>query len=267
MATPVRSSIGTAPVRHGVRAGGTRKLLLTEARLYLREPMTTFFTLFLPLGLLLVLGSAIPGFREPLPEWGGERVVDTQLPAMMIILSVATSAFSAIPAALAVYRERGILRRLSVTPVGPVRLLGVQLVINLVSAVVAAALTIVAGRLVLGSQVPAQLGWFAVSFVLGVCALFAVGLLLAAIVPSSRAAGGLGALVMFPLLFLGGLWLPREAMPDALRAVSDFTPTGPFGQALRDSWAGTTPEPLHLAVLAAWILIAGLTAARLFRWE
>jgi ABC-2 type transport system permease protein len=226
-----------------------------------------FFILLLPLGLLLVLGSAIPGFREPLPEWGGERIVDTQLPAMMIILSVATSAFTAIPTVLAVYRERGILRRLSVTPASPGLLLGVQLVINLVSAIIAATLTIVAGSLVLGSRIPAQLGWFAVSFVLGVSALFAVGLMLAAVVPSSRAAGGVGAVVMFPLLFLGGMWLPREAMPEILRKVSDFTPTGPFGQALRDSWSGTTPEPLHLAVLFAWTLIAGYTAARLFRWE
>ncbi|MEO3811369.1 ABC transporter permease [Sphaerisporangium sp. B11E5] len=242
-------------------------LLTTEALIYLREPMATFMTLGLPIGLLLGLGLSIPDFRVPLPEFGGQRVVDTQLPAMMIILSVSTSAFSAIPAALAVYRERGILRRLSVTPVPPSRLLGAQLVVNLASAVVATALTIVMGHLLLDSRLPAQLGWFAVSFVLGVGAMFAIGLLLAAAIPSSRAAGAIGAVVMFPLLFLGGMWVPREAMPELLRQISDFTPTGPFGQTLRDAWAGTTPEPLHLAVLAAWTLLASIAAARLFRWE
>lgn len=270
MATPVRSSAtaeGSEPVGRRRRVGGTRMLLLTETLIYLREPMTTFVTLVLPLGLLLGLGLTIPDFRVPLPDFGGQRVVDTQLPAMMIILSVAASAFSAIPAALATYRERGILRRLSVTPLPPSRLLGVQLVINLASAVVAATLTIVVGRLLLGSRIPVQLGWFVVSFVLGVCAMFAIGLLLAAVVPGSRAAGGVGALVMFPLLFLGGMWVPRETMPEVLRQISGFTPTGAFGQTLRDAWAGTTPEPLHLAVLAAWLLLASVAAARLFRWE
>ncbi|MEU9888569.1 ABC transporter permease [Sphaerisporangium sp. NPDC051011] len=244
-----------------------RTLLRTEFTLYLREPLTAFFTLLLPLGLLLILGSAIPGFRDPDPSLGGERVVDTQLPVMMIVLSVMVSAFSVIPSVLAVYRERGVLRRMSVTPVSPAALLLTQLVINLVTAVVAALLMIVFGNLVFGTRVPAQLPVFALAFVLGVCGLFALGLCLAAVVPNSRVAGGIGSAVMFPLMFLAGMWVPREFMPEVLRRIGDFTPTGAFGQAMRDAWAGTTPETLHLAVLAVWAVGATLLAARTFRWE
>ncbi|MFC7388318.1 ABC transporter permease [Sphaerisporangium rhizosphaerae] len=249
------------------RPGALRKVLFTETRLYLRDPLTAFFTLVLPLGLLLILGSAIPGFREPDPSLGGQRVVDTQLPAMMIMLAVATSAFSVIPTVLATYRERGVLRRLSITPASPATLLGAQLVLNLAVALLAAFLTILFGHLVLDTHVPAALPWFVLSFVLGVCALFAIGLSVAAVVPNGRAAGGVGAVVMFPLLFLGGMWLPRELMPETLVRFSDFTPTGAFGQVLRDAWAGAAPQPLHLAVLAAWTLAAGAFAVRFFRWE
>ncbi|RCG30071.1 ABC transporter permease [Sphaerisporangium album] len=254
---------------HDTLAGraALRTLLRTETRLYLREPLTAFFTLLLPLGLLLILGSAIPGFRDPDPNLGGERVVDTQLPVMMIVLSIMVSAFSIIPSVLAVYRERGVLRRMSVTPVSPGALLLTQLVINLVTTVVAALLMIMCGSLVFGTRMPTQLPVFALAFVLGVCGLFALGLCLAAVVPNSRVAGGLGSVVMFPLMFLAGMWVPRELMPEILREIGDFTPTGAFGQALRDAWAGTTPETLHLAVLAAWAVAATLLAARTFRWE
>ncbi|MEV7966039.1 ABC transporter permease [Sphaerisporangium sp. NPDC088356] len=257
----------TIPIKTTRRGTSLRKLALTETKLYLREPLTAFFALLLPLTLLLVLGSAIPGFRTPDPSLGGERVVDTQLPAMMILLSVVTSAFSVIPTVLAVYRERGVLRRLSITPASPGALLVAQLLLNLVATVVAGLLMIVFGNLVLGTRVPAQLLWFVLVFLLGVCAMFALGLLIAAVVPNSRAAGGIGAIVMFPLLFLAGMWLPRELMPEVLRRLSDFTPTGAFGQALRDTWAGASPQVLHLAVLAVWALVAGVLAARTFRWE
>ncbi|MFC4588066.1 ABC transporter permease [Sphaerisporangium corydalis] len=249
------------------RRAGLRKLLFTETRLYLREPLTAFFTIGLPLGLLLVLGSAIPGFRDPDPALGGERIVDGQLPAMMILLSAMTSAFSVMPAVLAVYRERGVLRRLSVTPASPAALLATQLLLNLATTVVAAILTVVGGHLVLGTRLPGQVPWFVLVFLLGVTALFAIGLAVAAVVPNSRVAGGLGAVVMFPMLFLAGMWLPRDLMPEFLRRISDFTPAGAFGQALRDSWGGATPQALHVAVIVAWALAADVFAARAFRWE
>ncbi|GII63307.1 transport permease protein [Sphaerisporangium krabiense] len=247
--------------------GALRTLLWTETKLYLREPLTTFFTLALPLGLLLILGNAIPGFRDPDPSLGGERVVDTHLPVMMIVLSVMISAFSAIPAALAVYRERGVLRRMSVTPVAPRSLLLTQLLLNLATSVVAVILMIVAGALAFGTHVPGRFPLFALTFLLGVCGLFGLGLCLAAVVPSSRAAGGIGSVVTFPLLFLAGMWVPRELMPDILRKIGDFTPTGAFGQAMRDAWAGATPEALHLVVLAVWAVGATALGVRAFRWE
>ncbi|WP_250562857.1 ABC transporter permease [Sphaerisporangium fuscum] len=243
------------------------RLTLTEAKLYLREPSAAFFTLVLPLALLLILGSVIPGFRTPDPALGGQRVVDTQLPAMMVLLSIATTAFTLIPAVLAQYRERGVLRRMSVTPASPRTLLLTQLLVNLVTSVVSTSLTIVGARLVLQARIPMLLLWFVPAFVLGVCALFAIGLVIAAVIPNSRAAGGIGSLVMFPMLFTAGMWLPREMMPQVLRRISDFTPTGAFGQALRDTWAGTPPQALHLAVMAGWAVVAGLFAARMFRWE
>ncbi|MCC5576904.1 ABC transporter permease [Microtetraspora sp. AC03309] len=243
-----------------------KQLILTESKLFLREPAAVFFATVLPATLLLVLGGSIPGFRDADPSMGGERVIDTQLPGMMVLLSVVTLALSTLPSALVAYREKGVLRRMSTTPVRPSALLVAQIMINAVVAVLSTALTLLLGHIVLGVPIPRQLAAFTGVFLLGSVAMFAIGLWLAAVAPNSRVVQGAGAAVMFPLLFLGGMWLPRELMPSALRVVSDITPTGAFGQALRDTMAGHAPALSHLAILLGWTLVAGFAATRMFRW-
>ncbi|GAA4569600.1 ABC transporter permease [Planotetraspora kaengkrachanensis] len=250
-----------------IRTPGLGRLAAVESRLFLREPLAVFFAIGLPAALLLILGSAIPGFRDASPELGGLRPVDAQLPGMMVLLSVATLALSTLPTALVVYRERGVLRRMSTTPVQPVVLLAVQLAINAVVAVVATTLTLVSGHLVLDMPFPRALLGFTVVVVLGAVAMFALGLFLAAVAPNSRIVQGVGAGTLFPLLFFAGMWLPRDLMPEALRRVSDFTPTGAFGQGLVGTLGGHTPSALHLAVMAGWAVVAVIAATRTFRWQ
>ncbi|GAB2812022.1 ABC transporter permease [Actinocorallia aurea] len=243
-----------------------KKILLVETRLFLRDPLSTLFILLLPVGLLLGIGQ-IPDLRKADPNLGGDRFVDAQLPAQMILLALLTTAFTALPAFLATYREQGVLRRMSTTPVHPGRLLGAQLLLNLAVAAVGAVVIIVAGWLVLGSRIPDNIVGFVLVFLLGSAAMLALGLVIAAVAPNAKAAPGIGSGVMFPLLFLAGMWVPREIMPDALRTVSDYSVVGPFINALRDTWAGGWPEPAHLAVISAGLLLFSALAVRLFRWE
>ncbi|MBE3010474.1 ABC transporter permease [Microbispora sp. NEAU-D428] len=243
------------------------RLTAVEARLFLREPMAVFFAIVLPVGLLLGLGTTIPGFRDADPSLDGQRFVDAPFTAMMVLLSIVTLGLSVLPGSLVIYRERGVLRRLSTTPVRPGALLAAQLLINVVVSVVATTLTLALGHLILGVPLPGSPWAFVAVFVLGTLTMLTIGLLLAAVAPNARVVQGVGSALMFPLLFLAGMWLPRPLMPEILRRISDFTPTGAFGQGLMDSLGGHVPQPLHLAVLAGWALAAGLAAARLFRWE
>jgi ABC-2 type transport system permease protein len=157
-----------------------------------------------------------------------------------------------VPTYLATYREKGILRRLSTTPVHPAGLLGAQVAMALLIALFAV-------TLVLGVGI--------VAFVLAAASLLSVGVLVAAVAPSGRAASGIGTMLFFPMMFFAGLYVPRDAMPAVLRRIGDFTPLGAGVQALQDAAGGAWPQPLHLAVMAAFAVVAGLAAARLFRWE
>jgi ABC-2 type transport system permease protein len=176
-------------------------------------------------------------------------------------------AVQATPVVLATYRERGILRRISTTPARPVALLAAQLVTSLLSAVISVTLVLIIGRVAFDVPIPAEFGSFAIAFLLCAGAVFAVGLFIAAVVPSGKAANTVGTLLFFPLMFFAGLWAPREVMPAVIRRVADFTPLGAGERALHDVAAGGWINPLSLTVLVVYMLVFGLAAARLFRWE
>ena len=106
------------------------KLVQTETRLFVRDPIALFFGLVFPAVLLVMLGLFFPGFDEPASDLDGARYIDVYSP-VALVLGLATLGLVTLPPILGTYRQFGILRRLSTTPMPPVRLLNAQLVVHL----------------------------------------------------------------------------------------------------------------------------------------
>ncbi|MEE2039594.1 ABC transporter permease [Nocardiopsis sp. CT-R113] len=228
------------------------KLTTVETKLLVREPGAVF-ALLIPLFILLVFGGAI-------------TEGDTVLLPMAVTLAIGMVGLYLLPTTLATYRERGVLRRLSVTPVRPGSLLTVQLLLQLVLTVVAVLLLLVVGVGVLGARSPVPLRFLA-AFLLGTAALFSVGLLIAALAPNGRSANGFGVLLFFPLAYLGGLMQPVDHMPDILALAGGYTPLGALRQSLHDVWSGGALGLPPLVTMAVYAAATSLVAARSFRWE
>ncbi|MER7164825.1 ABC transporter permease [Micromonospora sp. NPDC000207] len=239
------------------------QILRTEAVLFLRDPSAVLVVVGLPLALLLGLG-AIPALREPSPDFGGQTFIAYFAPSLLV-MTLAVTGLTALPVTLATYRERGILRRMATTPVSPAALLAAQLLVVLASIVVSAVLVVVVARLAFGVPLPQRPLGFAVAFLLGTAALLALGLLVAAVAPTSKAAQGFSVPLFMLTMFLGGVYVPRFLLPDFLNRVGEYAPPGV--QALLDAWTGTSPNPVPLAIMAVVAVFAGTAAARLFRWE
>jgi ABC-2 type transport system permease protein len=156
---------------------------------------------------------------------------------------------------------------MSTTPVSPAMLLTAQVLTGLLMALVSGALVTAVGRLVFDVALPRQLTGYAVAFFLVAVALFAIGLFIAAVAPSGKAGNAIGAIAFFPVMFFAGLWLPREAMPALLQRIGDYTPLGAGEHALHDAAIGLWPHTGQLAVLVGYVVVFGLAAARMFRWE
>ncbi|MBB5954281.1 ABC-2 type transport system permease protein [Saccharothrix tamanrassetensis] len=239
------------------------KIVMTEWKLFLREPSMVVFAIFFPTVLLLVLG-AIPALRTPDPAFGGLRFIDAYV-STLVVIALAFLGLNKLPATVATYREKGVLRRLSTTPVHPGRLLVAQVVVNLIAGVLSIGLLMVVCTLVFGIDLPHNPFGFFAACLLGMLSLSALGLLVAAWAPTARSAGGWATVVFMLVMFFGGAYLPRFLMPDLLVRIGEHLPPG-VG-ALQDAWLGTAPSPVHLAVLAVTSVVAGTVAARSFRWE
>jgi ABC-2 type transport system permease protein len=252
------------PLARPTRRTAFGKIVLNEARLAWRQPRGLIAGVGAPV-LLLVIFNLIPAFRQPAADLGGQSRLTVYVP-ILIAFGLAMLAFMGLPVPLASYRESGILRRLSTTPVPPSWLLAAQGVINLCMAA-AATLIIVAAGIALGASAPKNPAGFALSVLLSIAALFAIGLVIAAVVKSASSVNVIGRVIFFPLMFLAGLWWPRELMPGALQAISAVSPLGATVEAMQDSMQGQFPPAVPLLVLTAYAVGFGYLARRSFKWE
>jgi ABC-2 type transport system permease protein len=246
------------------RPTGFQRLLSTELTLFLREPMALFWGLVFPVVLLVVLGVAGP--TKPQRALGGVKFIVAYTPVVMMF-TLAILALSALPTALASYRDKGYLRRLSTTPVGASRLLAAQIIINFALIAMAVILITLVAHFAFAVALPRQLGGFVLAIVLAMAALLSLGILIAAVAPSQRIATALGSVLFFPLMFFAGLWVPQAEMGSVLRHVSQYTPLGAGAPAVQNAIAGRWPGTVHLLVLVAYTVILCAAAAKLFRWE
>jgi ABC-2 type transport system permease protein len=240
-------------------------LIKTEAKLVVREPIGLAFSLLLPLAIVLAFGLA-GSATQPDENLGGEVPLDTLLPSLALALSFGMLAIFMLPGFMADYRARGILRRLATTPVHPARLLGAQVLIQAVIALISIPLVLGLAT-ALGMNFPQRPFTVLLVAILGGTALFAVGTLLSAVVPDPKIGWAYSATFFFPSLFFAGVWLPKEQMPDWLSRIGDFTPLGAFRESLENAFVGSPQDPLMLLTLALTALLAGTLAARVFRWE
>jgi len=244
---------------------GFSRLALVEGKLFLRERAALLGVFGLPVGLVVGFGL-IPGFGDP-QKGLSDQIGTEYIAAVGVGIVLASLGLTGVPMVIGQYRERGVLRRLGVTPVRPLTLLLADLTVWAAATLLSVAMVIAVVRFAFHVPVPVEPGWFVLSVVLGIASLFSVGLLAAAVAPTARGSAGIGWLLFFPNMFLAGIYFPTEEMSATMRQVGNFTPLGSALHAVRDSWMGIDPRPEYLGIMAAWALVAATLAARFFRWE
>lgn len=234
---------------------------LVELRLYLREPAAAFFSLLLPLILLVLHGAQ---GNDPRRELAGEGLVDALVPGF-VALVIATSGLMTLPATLVAYRERGILRRLYATPLSPLVALAAQLLVCLLVTLAGLGLLIGVGVAFLDLTPPQAPLILLAATLLAALGFFAVCLVLAAVAPSSRTVQAVAAALFFPMIFLSGATWPRAALPDTLAAVGQWLPLSVVVDAIDAAWSGAA-DIAALGLLAVMCAAGLAVSARCFRW-
>jgi ABC-2 type transport system permease protein len=239
-------------------------IVLNESRIARRLPLGLLVGVVLPTVLLVIIAS-VPRDRTHLAVLGGLTYFNAYVPVFLVMV-IAALAFYGLPIPLAIYRDQGVLRRLSVTPVPPAWVLAAQLVLNVCFAVAELILLLVVAMAGYGVAAPKSAGGLVLALCLSIAAVFAIGLWVSAIA-RPRTVGILAAVCFVPLMFFAGLFFPRAEMPRALLDVSNLTPLGAAVQAIQSAQLDGFPPVSPLLVLPAYALVFGALAVRFFRWE
>jgi ABC-2 type transport system permease protein len=241
----------------------------SEIKHALRRPVGLFVAVGIPFALLVIFGS-IPATTRPTKALGGISFFNLYVPTLLVFVLIAVG-LTALPQQLATYRQQGVLRRLSTTPVHPSWLLAAQTTVSVILAVIGITILLGAGAGAYGLAVPHGAGGYLVSLValvLTAGATIGLGLLVAAVAKTPQIAQALTMVLFYPLAFFSGLYVPlQEIHSQVITDIAKVLPTGAGYNALHTAFGGHSPGVEPLVVLAVWAVGAGLLAARLFRWE
>jgi len=248
--------------------GTFRRMAWLEVKLLVREPITLIFTFAFPLLVLAVLGQVFGNTPDPeQPEvFRGVGPMDYYLPGY-IGLSIAAIGLIALPVHLASYRERGVLKRYRASGLSAGLVVGSQAAVGALAAIVGAALLTIVGFLGYDVHAPESVGGVLLGFAASVVCFGAIGVLLGAVLPSARAAQGLGLMLFFAMMFLSGTDGPREILGDVMRGIGEAFPLTHSFIVMQDPWIGFGVNAGRLALVVAITVCAGLASVRAFRWE
>ncbi|MFP5282436.1 MAG: ABC transporter permease [Actinomycetes bacterium] len=238
-------------------------LTRVEAALFAREPAAVAFTLLLPLILLVLNGS---GGNPPDPRFGGAGVIDV-LMAGYLVYVMATSAIMGMAETLADYRDRGILRRMRITPLKPWQILGAHAATHATTSALGGALLVTVGAVAYDLSVPASVTLTLLAVVVAAASLISLGFLLGALLPTVRTTQAVAAAIYFPAIFVSGALFPREVLPAFAQTLGDWLPMTYAVRIIREAWTLGTLDWFALAVLAGTSVVATAVAVKRFRWE
>jgi ABC-2 type transport system permease protein len=242
------------------------KLTLAEFKIYFRFPLAAFFTLALLPMILLLIGAMVG--NDPAPQFGGEGFLDFALPGF-IAMVIAISSIMGLPMAITSYRERGILRRYRATPVSPAAVLGAQLAVQFAMTILGMLILILIGKAVFNLRFEGNIGNVLAAFALGCLSFFSIGMLLAGVFPNTRVGTILGNILLQPMIYLSGVTIPRDVMSKTMQQVIRFNPLTHVVTLMQGMWYGEawSQHQTEVLVLGAILVLAGVIAVKIFRWE
>lgn len=247
---------------------GLWKLTWLEIKIFLREPLGAIGTIFIPVvvfvagGRLLGGGKLTPGSIDPA---GFVRVGLPVLVAVLVVLSAVLSLVTII----SIYREGGILKRLRATPLRPHTILAAHVMAKLALTLVTMALMVAVGKRYYPVDVHVPVFGFALALLISTWSIMSIGFLIASLVPTARFAQPIGAVILYPMIALCGLFVPIAALPPALGAVARLLPLTYAVSLLEGIWKGEAwwAHRGDVAALVAIFMICTALATKVFRWE
>jgi ABC-2 type transport system permease protein len=238
-----------------------------DQKAFWRNPASVFFTVMFPVIVFLILAVVFNG--KTVDVRGGVEATTYYVPSIMS-LAIISATMQTLAMTLVIAREDGRLKRGRGTPMPPwvfiAGRVGNSIVVALMMMVVLAAI----GGVLYGVSVPwDRLPAILLTLVVGAASFCCLGIALTAAIPSQDAAAPIVNLMLLPLYFLSGVFIPEDELPNGVISFADLFPVRHFFDAFFDAYVpagGPAVSWDNLAVVALWGIAGLLLAIRFFRW-
>ncbi len=235
-----------------------------------RNPVAAFFTFVFPLMFLVIL-NLLFGSGE-LDIAGGTVHTSTFYVPAICALSVITACYTNLAIGMSFSRDEGILKRIRGTPIPTWSFLAGRIAHAVFLGILLTAIIMVVGVIFYDVDVPSNtLPAFLITLALGSATFCALGLAIMKVIPNAEASPAIVNASILPLMFISDIFIPLHDAPAWLTTVADIFPVRHFSVAMQTSFnpfeGGLGFEPIHLLVMAAWMVGGLLLALRTFSWE
>jgi ABC-2 type transport system permease protein len=235
-----------------------------EAKLWFRHKETIFWTLAFPIFFMLLFGAIWKN-----DTWNNIPTISYLLPGI-IVMALMTTCITATTTGLIEDREKGIFRRLFLTPVKRQTLIGGHIVIRYFIVLIQTALLIAIGVTLFEANITGNYALFWAVLTMGAISFLSLGFALTVFIKNAKSAHPFTMIVFFIMMFLGGCFFPLDVMPDFLVPVCKVLPSAHLNEALMEiiiGGAGITEVWKELLILGAWLLGCCILAIKFFKWE
>lgn len=241
-----------------------------EQKSYWRNPAAAFFTFIFPIMFLVIFASLNSG--ERIDFLGGLKYNQYYTPGI-IAFGVISACYTNLAMTLSIRRDEGSLKRLRATPLPAASMFGGLLGNAAIISAILVALVTAIGMLFYGVTFPGHYLALAAALLLGAACFCAIGVAVSSLIPNADAAPAVVNAVLFPLLFISGVFFPVD--PSSLLAkIADYFPIRHFVNAVFAAFDPRLPHGLthgfagrDLLIVGVWAVGATVFAVRRFRWE
>ncbi len=241
-----------------------------QLKVFFRTPVAAFFTLILPITMLVLFNALFSGgtVETPAGEWPVRQFYTGGLAAFAAVSATYTNLANTVP----ILRDEGVLKRWRGTPLPPAAYVGGMMAMAVLIAALGVLIMLAMGVIaydleVEAAKVPAAV----VTFVVGVAAFAALGLACAALIPNARSAPAVANATLLPLAFISNVFIPLEDPPRWLEVAGDIFPLKAFVIAFQDAFNPFVEAPAFAWGKLGWVALWGLAGAAVavtrFRWD
>jgi len=233
-----------------------------------RNPQSRYFTVLLPIVFLVIFEEIFKGTTIV----DGQRITITTfyVPGIMT-LGIISASFVNLTQAVVAQRESGELKRLRGTPLPTGFVICSRATVGVVVAIVMSALLLAIGRVAYNVPIPSStLPGLVIAVVVGAASFACIAFAVSTRIGTAEAAAPATNLVVLPLYFISGVFVPEGQIPKFLHDIATVFPIEHLAHAVREPFIqthGAGISTTDLLIVAAWGAAALLIAARTLQFS